>query len=96
MNAEELRRLAGQLALGTVGVDEFITAALQWRTADLTDAQVDLDRRRRCGFAEVVFGEGKSAEQIARIFSRLLDDGADALATRVAISALGKPRTFSG
>lgn len=85
MNIDELRRLAGQLSAGTVGVEEFVTAALQWRTADLGDAQVDLDRRRRCGFAEVVYGEGKSAEQIERIFRALSAGGGDALATRVSL-----------
>lgn len=88
MNIDQLRRLASQLSTGTVGVEEFVTAALQWRTADLGDTQVDLDRKRRCGFAEVVYGEGKSAEQIERIFRALLTDSAatgagDALATRV-------------
>ena len=28
-------------------------------TADLAEAQIDLDRRRRCGYPEVVFGQGK-------------------------------------
>ena len=84
MNIDQLRSLAGKLAAGTVGVEDFVTAALQWRTADLTDAQIDLDRRRRCGFAEVVYGEGKSAEQLEKILAVLAADGGDALATRVA------------
>jgi hypothetical protein len=50
----------------------------------LGDVQLDLDRRRRCGFPEVVFGEGKSVATLERIFQRLLDDGADVLTTRIA------------
>ena len=52
-------------------------------TADLGDAQVDLDRRRRCGFPEVIFAEGKSVAAMERIFAALLEHGADVLATRV-------------
>ncbi len=51
--------------------------------ADVGVAQVDLDRGRRCGFPEVVFGQGKSPEAIEKIFTALLANGTDALATRV-------------
>jgi|GEM_PF-50740 len=51
--------------------------------ADVGVAQVDLDRARRCGFPEVVFGQGKSPEAIAKIFDALLAAGAEALATRI-------------
>jgi NCAIR mutase (PurE)-related protein len=44
---------------------------------------LDLDRQRRCGFPEVVFGEGKSIETLAGIFARLLEEGVDVLATRI-------------
>lgn len=83
MNAEQLRELARQIAAGTLGVEDFVTAAMQWRTADLGDACVDLDRRRRCGFPEVVFGEGKTVDQLRRIITVLIADGGDAFATRV-------------
>jgi NCAIR mutase (PurE)-related protein len=33
----------------------------------IVDARLDLDRARRCGFPEVVFGLGKTPEQVARI-----------------------------
>jgi NCAIR mutase (PurE)-related protein len=83
MNADQLRDLARQIAAGTMGVEEFVATAMQWRTADLGDAVVDLDRRRRCGFPEVVFGEGKTVDQLRRILTVLLADGGEALATRV-------------
>ena len=51
--------------------------------ADLGDTQLDLDRAHRCGFPEVVYGEGKSAETILKIFRSLLEHGQDAFATRV-------------
>jgi len=41
---------------------------------DLLDtfATLDYDRARRCGFPEVVFGEGKTPEQVATIASKLV------------------------
>jgi len=44
----------------------------------------DLDRQRRCGFPEVVFGESKTVETLARVFRRLLDEHQPVLATRIA------------
>ena len=41
------------------------------RTADLGFARVDVDRARRTGDPEVVYGEGKTAEQIVQILSTL-------------------------
>jgi NCAIR mutase (PurE)-related protein len=35
------------------------------------DARLDLDRERRCGFAEVIFGQGKTPDQVARISKEL-------------------------
>jgi len=51
--------------------------------ADLGDAQIDLDRSRRCGFPEVIFAEGKTTATMVKIFEALLRNGADVLATRV-------------
>lgn len=44
---------------------------------------LDMDRARRCGFPEVVYGEGKPVETLVSIFERLLADGVDVLATRI-------------
>lgn len=46
-------------------------------------ATVDLDRRRRCGFPEVVYGPGKTTAQLREIIGTLLDNGEDVLATRI-------------
>ena len=56
-------------------------------TADIDDlgfARVDLQRRSRQGTAEVVYGEGKTAAQIAAILASLRDHGQlPALVTRI-------------
>jgi pyridinium-3,5-biscarboxylic acid mononucleotide synthase len=46
--------------------------------------QPDVDRRRRCGFGEVIFGSNKSPEAITQIADKLLAAGQrEVLATRI-------------
>ena len=51
-----------------------------FRTAD---AAVDLDRQRRCGYPEVVYGRGKTTAAIADIFAALVVANQEAFATLV-------------
>ncbi|GIP31107.1 nickel pincer cofactor biosynthesis protein LarB [Paenibacillus sp. J2TS4] len=58
----------------------------QWRSqtvAELGFAQIDTDRERRVGFPEVIFGEGKTAEQITGIMKRMREQSDRILATRI-------------
>ncbi len=50
--------------------------------ADMGFATLDLDRERRTGFPEVVMGEGKMPEQVARIAKRIYDASGLVLVTR--------------
>jgi NCAIR mutase (PurE)-related protein len=83
MNARQLEQLAKELLEGRLVLDEFVTQVSQPLTADLTEVQLDLDRKRRCGYPEVVYGQGKSTATLAKIFARLLDEKNDVLATRI-------------
>lgn len=49
----------------------------------LAGATVDLGRESRCGFGEVIFGEGKSVELVTRIVQAQLDAGQTAMITRI-------------
>ena len=53
------------------------------RHAATAEATVDLHRQRRCGFPEVVFGEGKSPAAVVDIFAAQRAAGQACLATRV-------------
>lgn len=46
---------------------------------------LDLDRERRCGFPEVVFGDGKTLETLTAIFHRLRSEGVAVFATRISL-----------
>jgi NCAIR mutase (PurE)-related protein len=50
--------------------------------ADLGFAKVDLDRAKRCGAAEVIFGLGKTPEQVTAIALKLKLAGQPVLVTR--------------
>ena len=83
MNTQQLEKLARQLLDGNLAPQDFLAQLSPPATADLAEVQLDLDRRRRCGYPEVVFAEGKTVETLKKIFERLIAAGEDALATRV-------------
>jgi NCAIR mutase (PurE)-related protein len=85
MNTREIESLARRLLDGSLVLDDFVREIASPRTADLDEAQIDLDRKRRCGYPEVVFGQGKSVSTLEKIFSRMLSEQIDVLATRISI-----------
>jgi len=55
---------------------------------DLNEVQLDIGRQDRCGFPEVIYGEGKTKETILKTFRAFADrapagGGVDAFATRI-------------
>ncbi|HEX5446125.1 MAG TPA: nickel pincer cofactor biosynthesis protein LarB [Pirellulales bacterium] len=83
MEPNDLRNLAERLLRGELSVDDFTGRLAHRLIADVGVAQVDLDRARRCGYPEVVFGQGKTVEALRRIFQALIAAGVDVLATRI-------------
>ena len=86
MDRNDVEKLATELLGGKLPLADFLarlTLPGPPKTADLGEAQIDLDRGRRCGFPEVVFGEGKTVATLEKIFSRLLAEGIEVFATRV-------------
>ncbi len=49
---------------------------------ELPDAVLDIDRERRIGFPEVIYGAGKTPHQVSEIFARLFAANGRALVTR--------------
>ena len=83
MNSDELKELAEGFLNGSSSQSDFLASCLAIATATTTDAALDLDRQRRCGFPEVVFAEGKSAASLVAIFREFQDRQIVPLATRV-------------
>lgn len=84
MQRRDLEHYAKSLRAGKLSLADFADIVTKgFAPQPATPETVDLDRKDRCGFPEVVYGEGKSAESIIRIFGKLLDAGMPALATRI-------------
>jgi pyridinium-3,5-biscarboxylic acid mononucleotide synthase len=69
------RRRERQLCMSSKPVDP--------GTADLGFARIDLARQQRCGFPEVVYGEGKTVEGVVQIVKTLAQAQQGCLVTRV-------------
>ncbi|MDX1944263.1 MAG: nickel pincer cofactor biosynthesis protein LarB [Pirellulaceae bacterium] len=85
MDLRQAERLISDLLGGRISQAEAVAALSRLPAAELPDATIDLDRRRRCGFPEVVFGESKSVPTLLGIFERLLAAGQPVLATRISV-----------
>ena len=68
---------------GGISRDEVLHAFQAAPVADLGFAQVDTHRALRKGFPEVIFGAGKTPEQVAGIAAKLLEHQQNVLATRL-------------
>jgi len=85
MEQHEMKDLLNAVAAGEVSPDD---AALRLQVAPFTDlgfAKVDHQRGMRQGVSEVVYGAGKTPEQIADIVASMIDAGQQ----RILITRLG-------
>src|SRR5262245_3877274 len=86
MNRHELRALLDDVQSGALtpeaAQDRLLQFVRQAPFEDLGFARVDHHRRVRQGFPEVIFGPGKTAEQIAAIAARIVAAGHSLLVTR--------------
>ena len=72
-----------QVADGHISVDEALLHLTKVPGHDLGFACVDLERLERCGMPEVVFAEGKTADQVAEIMETMRLHNQDILVTRI-------------
>jgi NCAIR mutase (PurE)-related protein len=83
MPPSNLRTLLEDVRRGVVSPDEAEAALGASAVAELDYATLDLERSARTGFPEVIYGEGKTTEQLLGIFARLESHPAPILATRL-------------
>ena len=83
MRRERVRELLDQVANGSLDVTQAL-AALSFEPAEsLGFATIDHHRALRHGYPEVVYGAGKTPEQICAIASRIAEHGDGVLVTRL-------------
>lgn len=86
MDPQHAEELARRLLAGELTVTQFVEGVNPGTIAHVGEAQVDIDRARRCGFPEVVYAEGKTVRAIEKIFRALLAARSEVLATRMSAS----------
>jgi len=91
MNRQQLRDLLTRVRSGELTPEAALEPLLQFLRQkpydDLGFARVDNHRNARQGFPEVVFGQGKTAEQIAAISAQIVGTGQSLLVTRTSVVA---------
>ena len=96
MNERRLRRLLKDHREGSVSEREALDALKDLPFEDLGHSRVDHHRELRCGLAEVIFGAGKTSQQIVKIAAELSKKGQPVLVTRVTVDhARALKRKFS-
>ncbi len=83
MNETKLRDLLEKIRAGDLSVNLGIEALKKLPFEDLGWACLDHHRHIREGFPEVVYGPGKTCEQLVGIVSKLISVGGPVLVTRV-------------
>jgi NCAIR mutase (PurE)-related protein len=83
MNADSLNRLLVSVANGKVSAAAAAEQIKKIPFEDISYAHIDHHRTLRKGFPEVIFGEGKSADQIIGIMERMMPQEHVVLVTRV-------------
>jgi NCAIR mutase (PurE)-related protein len=83
MDSYELTKLLEQVRGGQLAPAEAVQKLRTPAFEEMGYAKVDLHRRLRCGFPEVIFGLGKTAEQIEGILRMLVTHEQGGLVTRV-------------
>ncbi len=83
MNIKNLESLLRRVKEGKIGIEEAIDRLESLPFEDLGFVKIDHHRSLRKGFPEVIFGEGKSVEEIIVIMKRLKEMGQNILITRL-------------
>lgn len=87
MDRTHLKSLLEQVRSGDVEIDSALDRLRHMPFEDLGFAKVDHHRALRHGMPEVVFGKGKTPEQITTIAEHLLEKAPNVLVTRTELAA---------
>jgi len=92
MDRENLKSLLEDVRNGEVDIDHAIERLKHMPFEQLGFATIDHHRAIRTGMPEVIWGKGKTDEEVSEIAFRLLDRSRNILATRASASAADRIR----
>ncbi|MGJ5817674.1 nickel pincer cofactor biosynthesis protein LarB [Paludibaculum fermentans] len=90
MDQDHLKSLLEQVRSGAVEIDAAIERLRHMPFENLGYATVDHHRAIRTGMPEVIFGKGKTTEQVLGIAERLLERASNVLVTRTTEEVAGR------
>jgi NCAIR mutase (PurE)-related protein len=88
MNRDQLRSLLQDVANQSCPIDQALNALKDMPYEDATAALIDHHRSLRTGVPEVIYGAGKTPEQIASIVDRMVSNMGSAIVTRASRAAV--------
>jgi pyridinium-3,5-biscarboxylic acid mononucleotide synthase len=95
MNLKELERLLAAYKKDELGITEAASRIRDLHYEDIGYARVDHARATRQGFPEVVFGGGKTREQVVGIVERLVQHSPNVLITHTDEGTFGEVRNIA-
>jgi NCAIR mutase (PurE)-related protein len=82
MDSASIRKLLEAVRNGDTSPDEAVSRLRHMPFEDVGFAKIDHHRRVRSGMPEVIFSQGKTPAQVAKIFKHMAAQGGNVLATR--------------
>ena len=94
MDADDIKALLDQFKRDELDASDTVARIKNLAYEDLGYARVDHGRASRQGFPEVIFGQGKTSEQVCGIFEKLLARTPNVLITRTNADVYGDVRNI--
>jgi len=92
MNSNDIEEILNAHSKGNLSTEEATDRLKNLSYENIGYARVDHSRAVRQGFPEVIFGQGKSKEQIVGIFEKLVGRSQNVLITRTTAEVFGEVR----
>lgn len=95
VNSNDIKTILELFSSGSVSADSAVEQIKSLSYEDLGHTKVDHARAERQGFPEVIFGFGKTRQQIVEIYERLIERSPNVLITRTNADVFGDIRNIT-
>lgn len=83
MNKEDIKKIISLVSKGEMGIDQ-ASIILEKGISKINEiGQIDINREKRTGIPEMIYGEGKTTDQINQIVSDFLSRNKNPIVTRI-------------
>lgn len=95
MTEDYIKAILEKVKTGKMDIEKALDNLRDFSYKDLGYAKIDNHRQIRTGYPEIIFGQGKSIDQIRGIFKYMLDKDVNILATRISVDVFEKVKDLS-